>query len=147
MGGWIALLLAREMPGKVAGLVGIAAAPDFTEDEFWDGFDEDQRERLRKDGRLEMPNPYGDEPNVVTMAMIEDGRRQLVLRAPLRLPMPSRFLLGTADEEVPVALGVRLIEHVEGDDIRMTLVKGADHRFSSPACLALIEAAIGDVSG
>ena len=145
MGGWIALLLARARPGRVAALVGIAAAPDFTEDGMWAAFTPDERRRLAEDGRVEQPSDYSDEPYVITRRLIEDGRRHLVLRAPLALPFPVRLLQGTADSDVPVPVALRLLEHAEGDDIRLTLVKGADHRFSSPECLALIGAALDEV--
>ena len=144
MGGWISLLIARETPEAVAGLVTIAAAPDFTEDGFWAGFDPDQRATLERDGVVPVPSDYGA-PYPITRALIEDGRDRLVLRAPLALPMPVRFLQGTADADVSVATAVRLMEHVTGPDIRLTLVKGADHRFSSPDCLDLLERAIGEV--
>ena len=144
MGGWISLLIARETPEAVAGLVTIAAAPDFTEDGFWAGFDADQRATLERDGVVPVPSDYGA-PYPITRALIEDGRDRLVLRAPLALPMPVRFLQGTADADVSVATAVRLMEHVTGPDIRLTLVKGADHRFSSPDCLDLLERTIGEV--
>ena len=145
MGGWIALLLAREMPGKVAGLVTIAAAPDFTEDSMWAGFDADQRLVLEEVGKIALPSEYG-EPLVITKRLIEDGRTNLVLRAPLPLPFPVRMLQGTADADVDQSAALRLLGHVTGDNIRLTLVKGADHRFSDPACLDLIAAAIAEVT-
>lgn len=145
MGGWISLLVARAMPERIAGLVGIAAAPDFTEDSMWAGFTDDQRTTLASDGRVELPSDYAEEPYVITKRLIEDGRRHLVLRAPLPLPFPTRLLQGTADTEVPVEVALRLLTHADGPDIRLTLVKGADHRFSTPDCLALIEQAIGEV--
>ncbi len=146
MGGWIALLLAKRRPERVAGLVGIAAAPDFTEDGFWAGFDADRRAVLERDGRLELPSEYSDEPYVITRRLIEDGRENLILREPLSLPFPVRLLQGTADEDVAEAVPLRLMHHAEAEDLRLTFVKGADHRFSAPDCLALIEAAISEVS-
>ena len=144
MGGWQALLLARAVPGRIAAMVTIAAAPDFTEDGWWAGFSDDQKRALATAGRIELPSDYM-EPFVVTRRMIEDGRTRLVLRAPLPLPFPVRFLQGTADTAVSVATAVQLIGHAEGDDMRLTLVKGADHRFSDETCLDLIEAAVMDV--
>ncbi len=146
MGGWISLLVAREMPARVAGLVGIAAAPDFTEDSMWDGFDAGQRRDLLEKGRVELPSDYSDAPYVITRKLIEDGRRHLVLRQPLPLPFSVRFLQGTADTDVDMSVALRLLEHAEGDDIRLTLVKGADHRFSTPECLALVARMIDEVS-
>ncbi len=145
MGGWISLLLARDMPGKVAGLVTIAAAPDFTEDSMWQGFDADQRAVLDTVGKIALPSEYGA-PLVITRRLIEDGRAHLVLRDPLRLPFPVRMLQGTADADVDQGVALRLLDHVTGDNIRLTLVKGADHRFSDPACLDLIAAAIAEVT-
>ncbi|MDR5652191.1 alpha/beta hydrolase [Ruixingdingia sedimenti] len=146
MGGWIALLTARAMPERVAGLVGIAAAPDFTEDSMWAGFDTLQRRQLIEDGRVALPSDYADEPYIITRRLIGDGRRHLVLRAPLPLPFPVRLLQGTADTDVPVAVALRLLDHADSPDLRLTLVKGADHRFSTPDCLALIETAIAEAT-
>ena len=137
MGGWIALLLARSMPQRVAGLVTIAAAPDFTEQGFWAGLDPAQREILMRDGRIETPSDYSDEPYVITRHLIEDGRKRLVLNQPLPLPFPVRLLQGTADADVPVDWALRLLDHASGPDIRLVLVKDADHRFSTPECLDL----------
>lgn len=146
MGGWIALLLAREMSERVGGLVTVAAAPDFTEDGIWASLSHDERTRLDRDGFVEMPSRYSDEPYLVTRRLIEDGRRRLVLRTPLSLSCPARFLQGTDDPDVPVSVALRLLEHVDGADVRLTLVKGANHRFSEPDCLALIVHAIEEVS-
>jgi len=145
MGGWIALLLTRKIPGRLAGLVGIAAAPDFTEDSMWAGMSPAQRDRLMSEGRIEHPSDYSDDPYVITRKLIETGRRSLVLRDPLPLPFPVRLLQGTANTDVEISVALRLLDHAEGDDIRLTLVKGADHRFSTPACLAMIRAAVEDV--
>ena len=138
MGGWIALLLARAIPERMAGLVTIAAAPDFTEDGMWAGFSASERADLMETGRVEMPSDYSDEPYVITRHLIEEGRDHLVLRTPLDLPFPVRMLQGTADADVPVATATRLLDHATGPDLRLTLVKGADHRFSTPDCLKLI---------
>jgi pimeloyl-ACP methyl ester carboxylesterase len=144
MGGWIALLIARDAPETVAGLVTIAAAPDFTEDGYAASFSPEQTAALEERGHVEIPSEYGA-PYVITHALIEDGRRRLVLRAPLTLPFPVRMLQGTADADVPEVWAHRLLAHAEGDDIRLTLVKGADHRFSGPDEIALIEAAVAEV--
>lgn len=145
MGGWIALLLARAMPHRVAGLVTIAAAPDFTERGFWAGFAEDQRQTVLRDGRIELPSDYADSPYVITRRLIEDGRDHLVLNQPLRLDMPVRMLQGTADADVPMSWALDMLDHADGADIRLLLVKGADHRFSTPECLRAIEAQIDEI--
>lgn len=145
MGGWISLLVARAMPQKVVGLVGIAAAPDFTEDGFWAGFDAAQKAELEREGRVALPSDYG-EPYIITKRLIEEGRERLVLRTHLGLPFPVRLVQGTADTSVPVAWGTRLLEHIDSPDARLTLVKGADHSFSDAACLPVIVRAIEEVS-
>ena len=146
MGGWQALLLARAIPGRIAGMVTIAAAPDFTEDGYWAGFDDAQKATLERDGQIELPSDYM-EPYIITKRLIEDGRAHLVLRTPLDLPFPVRMLQGTEDTAVPVETALRLLHHATSPDMRLTLVKGADHRFSDGPCLAMIEAAILDVIG
>ncbi|WP_028716767.1 carboxylesterase [Paracoccus sp. J39] len=144
MGGWISLLLARTMPERLAGLVTVAAAPDFTERGYWAGFSPAERAALQERGRVEQPSDYG-EPYVITRRLIEDGRDHLVLDQPLPLPFPVRFLQGTADADVPMSWALDLLDHARGEDMRLTLVKGADHRFSTPDCLAQIGAAIEEV--
>lgn len=144
MGGWVALLMARAHPEKVAGLVTIAAAPDFVED-MWAKFSDAKRAEMAVTGQVARPSVYSPDPYVITRKLIEEGRDHLVLTKPLPLPFPVRFLQGTADVDVPVATALRLLDHVSGPDIRLTLVKGADHRFSSPDCLRLIEVTVEKV--
>lgn len=146
MGGWQALLFARTHPNRVAGLVTIAAAPDFTEDGYWANFSDAQKAALARDGQIELPSDYM-EPYIVTQRMIDSGRDNLVLRAPLPMPFPVRFLQGTADTAVTTDTAVALLNHAEGEDMRLLLVKDADHRFSDDRCLGLIEASIEDVIG
>jgi len=144
MGGWQALLLARARPERMAGLVTIAAAPDFTEDGYWASFTDAQKAQLEEVGQVELPSDYM-EPYIITKRMIEDGRTRLVLRAPLDLPFPVRFLQGTADTAVSVETAVRLLDHASGPDMRLQLIKDADHRFSDGPCLDLIVQALGEV--
>ncbi|QPO09875.1 MULTISPECIES: carboxylesterase [Sulfitobacter] len=145
MGGWQSLLLVRALPARIAGLVTIAAAPDFTEDGYWASFTEAQKKTLAETGQVELPSDYM-EPYIITRRMIEDGRKQLVLRDPLHLPFPTRFLQGTADTAVSVATAVRLLEHAQGPDMQLQLVKDADHRFSDDRCLELLIQAVEKVS-
>ncbi|MGC1506508.1 MAG: alpha/beta hydrolase [Sulfitobacter sp.] len=144
MGGWQALLLARALPERIAGLVTIAAAPDFTEDGYWASFTAAQKQTLEEVGHVELPSDYM-EPYIITKRMIEDGRQHLVLRKSLDLRFPVRFLQGTADTAVSVATAVRLIEHATGPDMQLRLVKDADHRFSDAPCLEMILEAIREV--
>ena len=144
IGDWHVDTLARARPERLAGLVTIAAAPDFTEDGWWAGFDADQKAQMEETGRVELPSDYM-EPYVVTKRMVEDGRAHLVLRDTLELPFAVRMLLGTADTAVSVATATRLLEHASSPDMQLLLVKDADHRFSDGPCLGLIERAIEDV--
>ncbi|MEL7461174.1 MAG: alpha/beta hydrolase [Pseudomonadota bacterium] len=141
MGGWIAALFAKANPGKVAGFVGIAAAPDFTEDGFFVQFSPKQKAALYNLGHVDLPSDYG-EPYRITRRLIEDGRNHLVLRAPLPMPFPVRLLQGTGDTDVTRETALAFFDHIDSPDSRLTFVRGADHRFSSPQCLDLITATI-----
>lgn len=145
MGGWISLLVYLAVPEKVAAFVGIAAAPDFTEDSMWEGFDSDQLQALQETGQVSLPSDYSDEPYIITKKLIEDGRNQLVLRTPLNMKIPVHLLQGTADTDVDISVALRILSHMSGEDIRLTLVKGADHRFSTEACLKLLQQTITDI--
>ncbi|WP_375691091.1 alpha/beta fold hydrolase [Pseudooceanicola sp. LIPI14-2-Ac024] len=144
MGGWISLLMTKRMPERIAGLVTIAAAPDFTEDSMWAGFDQAQRLALDMVHQVELPSDYGA-PYVITKKLIEDGRDHLVLRDPLPLPFPVRFLQGTADADVTRETALRLLDRADGPDMHLEFVKGADHRFSDDACLAIMTDRIEEV--
>ncbi|MDJ0631244.1 MAG: alpha/beta hydrolase [Rhodobacter sp.] len=145
MGGWVSLIAATRLGEKIQGIVGIAAAPDFTEDSMWAAFTPEQHAELSQTGQVALPSDYSDEPYIITRRLIEDGRDHLVLRAPLELPYPVRLLQGTADADVDMQVALRLMNHATGPDIRLTLVKDADHRFSTPRCLAQIEASVEEV--
>lgn len=149
MGGWVALLLARKRPEDVAGVVLIAPAPDFcTGAEPWPQRDQAAVEaELERTGRITMPSDYG-EPMIFTKRLIEDARaHRRVLGQPLPLPMPVRILHGTEDADVPVAVSMAILEQADCPDIALTLVKGEDHRFSSPAALERIDRAVAEVLG
>lgn len=146
MGGWISLLLGKRIPDRVAGLVGIAAAPDFTEDSMAASFTEDQLAEMDTNGFVALPSDYSDEGYRITKKLIDDGRNQLVLRDPLHLPFPVRLLHGTADEDVLMSVPLRIIEHATGPDIQLTFVQGSDHRFSNERELAMIIDAVEALS-
>jgi len=146
MGGWISLILSQRGEIDIAGLVGIAAAPDFTEDSMWAGFDDAQRKLLASEGQIALPSDYG-EPYIITKRLIDEGRNNLVLRKPLKLPYTCRFLQGTDDADVDQSVPLRILEQAQGDDIQLTLIKGADHRFSSPECLKLVERSLSEILG
>ncbi|MGQ9370935.1 alpha/beta hydrolase family protein [Azospirillum sp. ST 5-10] len=146
MGGWMMLLAARRRPQRVAGLVGIASAPDFTEDLIWGRLDAATREVILREGRWFRPSQYFGEPKPVTRALIEEGRDHLLLRGPIPFAGPVRLLHGLRDEDVPWQTSVRLAEALTTADVRLTLVKDGDHRLSRDADLALIAATVGELT-
>ncbi|MGH6932954.1 MAG: alpha/beta hydrolase [Dongiaceae bacterium] len=146
MGGWIMLLLALQRPERMAGLVGIAAAPDFTEDLIWNLFSEDAQQRLMSEGAIHMPSNHGDVVLEITREFLEEGRQQLLLREPIAIDCPARLLHGMADGDVPWRTSLRLLERLAGADASLTLVKDGDHRLSRPQDLSRIFAAVAELS-
>ncbi len=146
MGGWLALLVALARAPRLAGLIGIAAAPDFTEILMWAAMPFTARETLMREGRIMAPSPYGA-PTPITRALIEDGRRHLLLEQPIPLTCPVRLLHGQADADVPWEVSLRLAEQITGGDVVVTLVKDGDHRLSRPSDLALLGETLGGLLG
>jgi pimeloyl-ACP methyl ester carboxylesterase len=146
MGGWIMLLAALARPDRVSGLIGIAAAPDFTETLIWNRLPDVARDRLLAEGRLEEPSQYSDEPTIITRALIEEGRRHLLLSAPIGLRCPVRLLHGMADPDVPYQVSLELAARLAGDDVRVTLIKDGDHRLSRDSDLALLAQAVDELA-
>ena len=139
LGGWLMLNAALARPKRVVSLVGVAAAPDFTEDLIWAELNASQRSYMQSEGRIVLPNPYADEPVVYPYHLVEDGRNHLRLRSNLNINLPIRLLHGMQDAEVPWQTAVRIAECTVGNDVRLHLVKDAGHRFSEPKQLALLE--------
>jgi pimeloyl-ACP methyl ester carboxylesterase len=142
MGGWLALLVALARQDRVAGLIGIAAAPDFTETLMWEAMTYHERDRLQRDGVLQVPSQYGD-PTPITRALIEDGRNHLILGGPIDLACPVRLLHGQGDPDVPWELALRIAARLTTPDVEVTLVKDGDHRLSRPKDLALLRRTLG----
>lgn len=128
MGGWIALHLALRRPERVQALVGIAAAPDFTD---W-GFTDERKHKLERDGRLEEPNPYGPEPFVTTRGFWQSGQQELLLEKPIAIDCPVRLVHGENDQDVPLPVAYRLFQQLRSADVQLTIVKGGGHRLSEP---------------
>lgn len=137
MGGWLALLVALARPERVAALVGIAAAPDFTDALMWDAMTFEERATLMRDGILRIPSQYGD-PTPITRALIEDGRNHLLLGNAILLDCKVRLLHGQADPDVPWEMALRISEQLVTPDVQVILVKDGDHRLSRPSDLALL---------
>jgi pimeloyl-ACP methyl ester carboxylesterase len=135
MGGWLMLLVALALPaGRVAGLVGIAAAPDFTD---W-GYGTGQKEVLRQGGTVFEDNPYGPEPTPTHGEFWADGEANRLLGGEIGIGCPVRLLHGQADADVPWEISLRLAKALRSDDVQVVLVKDGDHRLSRPADIALI---------
>ncbi len=132
MGGWIMMLLGLRRPERIAGLIGLAAAPDFTEDLMWDVFTDEQRARMEKDRCLEIPNDYDDEPYIIVQHLIEEGRKNLLLRAEISIQSPIRLIQGMCDKDVPWNTAHRILEQVVSNDVEIQFVKDGDHRLSRP---------------
>ncbi|MEM8978855.1 MAG: alpha/beta hydrolase [Pseudomonadota bacterium] len=137
MGGWISLLIARSDHIPTAALFGIAAAPDFTQEGIWPSLDAQDRVTLARDGVVYVPSDYGD-PYPITKKLIEDGRDHLIFPKPLKLDCPVRLFQGTEDTSVSTQTATRLLDHVEAEDARLMLVRGADHSFSDAVCLDIL---------
>ncbi|MCJ8054394.1 alpha/beta hydrolase [Shinella curvata] len=148
MGGWIALRAVAELVKRkdiaIAGLVLIAPAPDFTSELIEPNLTEAERIALAERGQFEEPTPYGPDPNIYTLKLIEDGRENRVLTGVIETGCPVHILQGMADPDVPYAHAVRLMEHLSGDDVVLTMIRDGDHRLSRPQDIAkIIEAAEG----
>ncbi len=146
MGGWIMLLVALARPERVAALVGIAAAPDLTEDLMWARMTAEQRAELQAEGFIRESSRYEDGAYEITRGLIEEGRTHLLLRAPLPITVPVHLLHGMRDPDVPWQVSLRLAQRLESQDVAVTFIKDGDHRLSRPEDLARLFAAIEDLS-
>ena len=142
MGGWIALLAALARPARVAALIGIAPAPDFTEDLIWGRLSEDQKRQLLESGELATPSAYEADVIPITLRLVEEGRRHLLLRNPIALGCPVRFLHGMEDPDVPYQTSLRLLEKLTGTEAVLELIEDGDHRLSRPEDLTRLFAAV-----
>ncbi|MDD3030140.1 MAG: alpha/beta hydrolase [Alphaproteobacteria bacterium] len=138
MGGWIGLLLAKRRPERFRAFVGIAAAPDFTEDLIWGTLTSKQKDILLKQKVIYDEKAPPDKRLPFTLAMVEAGRKHLIFKEPLKAPFPVRLLQGLSDSDVPWEYAPRIANHIDGANVRVTLVKGADHSLSSPEHLELL---------
>jgi pimeloyl-ACP methyl ester carboxylesterase len=151
MGGWMALLLARELgkrarnQASLAGLVLIAPAPDFTEVLMWNGFSPDVRKEIQSNGVWNRPSQYG-EPYPITRALIEEGRNHLLLGGAIDVGCPVRILQGAQDPDVPWRHAFALTHRLPVDDVVLTMIQDGDHRLSRPQDIARILAAVAEIA-
>ena len=142
MGGWIMLLVALARPERVAGLVGIASAPDFTADLIEPALTAEQQAALADDGGFMLPSEYDEAPTPITRRLLEDGRQHLLLRAPIAIDRPVHLIHGQRDPDVPWPTSLRLAERLAAEDVTIELIKDGDHRLSRPQDLARITHAV-----
>ena len=128
MGGWVALHAALQRKERVKALLGIAAAPDFTN---W-GYTGEEKEALVRDGKLERTNPYGPDPSVTWRGFWESGQTNLLLYSPIDVTIPVRLVHGEQDQEVPMGVPIKLMADLRSSDVQLRLIKGAGHRLSEP---------------
>jgi pimeloyl-ACP methyl ester carboxylesterase len=147
MGGWLALLAARARPERVKALILIAPAADMTERLMWTGFSEEVRREMQETGRWARPSAYDPEPYVITRALIEDGRRHLIMDAPIPFAGPVRILQGGRDPDVPEAHVRALADLIEGPDSRFDLIADGDHRLSRPQDLTKLTGMADEMAG
>jgi len=138
MGGWLALLIAQALGARVAALVGIAAAPDFTR---W-GFDEADKQILKAEGRLLRPSDYGPEPMLTTLGFWRSGESLCLLDGEITIDCPVRLLQGQCDTAVPWEVALEIAQRVRSADVQVTLLKDGDHRLSRAADIALLIATV-----
>lgn len=143
MGGWIMLLAALARPERVAGLVGTAAATDFTEDGILNEMTEAQKAELASRGFIDVANPYDEAPYRITRTLLDEGKKHLLLRAEIALDCPVRLIHGIADADVPWQTSERLALKLRSRDVETLFVKNGDHRLSEPRDLARLTHVVG----
>ncbi len=150
MGGWVSLLAGRKLrdtPLAPAGMVLIAPAVDFTEELMWKRMPEDIRATIIDEGVWLRQSAYSPEPTPITRRLIEDGRNHMLFGGEIRTGCPVHILQGMKDPDVPWDQAMRLVEHLSGDPVVLTLIKDGDHRLSTPPDLARLQAAIAGMPG
>lgn len=146
MGGWIMLLAARARRDRIRAMIGIAAAPDFTRDMMERELTAAQRKALLRDGVIDLPSEYDEEPTPLSLAFIENGNRHLLLDAPIPFDGPVRLLNGLKDTDVPWQTSLAIAERLTTADVHITLVKDGDHRLSTPKDIAGMLRTVAEVS-
>ena len=146
MGGWVMLRAAHARAPRVVGLIGIAAAPDFTRRMVEEDFSDEQRAALARDGRVAISSDYDERPYVITQELIDNGNQLCVLNAPIDLACPVRLLHGLRDKAVPWQTSMRIMERLVSTDVVVTLVKDGDHRLSEPDDLERLCKTVAELS-
>lgn len=145
LGGWIMLNVALARPDRVAGCIGIAAAPDFTETLIWDQLLPEQQQKMAQEGQIALPNPYADEDVIYPYQLIVDGRTHLLLNKPLPITCPLILHQGMADHEVPWQTASQIALAAASEDVRINFVKSSGHRFSSDEEIAMLISSVDEM--
>lgn len=147
MGGWLMLLTALKRPERIAALLGIASAPDFTEELIWQQFSPRQQQQLMEEGLVDLSSEYSDTPYPITKALIEDGRNHLLLQKDtINITVPVRLIHGKKDDDVPAAVSERLHEKLASGDKKLILVHDGDHRMSTPENITLLCKTLSEIT-
>lgn len=144
LGGWISILVALEREDRIFGVVGVAPAPDFTENLIWKKLSQEDKDKLEKDGVIYQDSDYGD-PYPITIKLIEDGRNHLLLEDKIIMDCPVRFLHGMKDKDVPFNISVQLSELITSDNLCVNLVPNGEHSMSSNDNIELLCGTIEDM--
>ncbi|MCW8915211.1 MAG: alpha/beta hydrolase [Magnetovibrio sp.] len=146
MGGWVGLLTARDRPKRLKAFLGLAAAPDFTEDLMWEELTAEQRETLMDKGQVAVPNDYDpNDPYIISKLLIEDGKNHLLLREPLNIQMPVRLIQGMQDADVPWKTALKIQDALASDDVEIQFIKNGDHRLSTDGDLKRLTRTLGNL--
>jgi pimeloyl-ACP methyl ester carboxylesterase len=146
MGGWLMTLAALARPEQVCALIGIAAAPDFTEELIWAALTDSQRLSFLSQGIIQTPSQYENQGFPITLQLIEEGRSHLVLPKELPISCPVHLIHGDDDRDVPAELSQRLAKKINGSQVTLTLIKGGDHRLNTPLALGRLASLLDEVS-
>lgn len=146
MGGWLMILAALARPERIHGLIGIAAAPDFTEELIWASLTETQRLAFLSQGIIQTPSQYENQGFPITLQLVEEGRSHLVFPKPLPIQCPVHLIHGDGDRDVPWELSQRLFKNLNSSEVTLTLIRGGDHRLNTPLALGRLSSLLNEVS-
>jgi pimeloyl-ACP methyl ester carboxylesterase len=147
MGGWLMCLAALARPKRIHGLIGIASAPDFTEELIWAALTDSQRQAFLSQGIIQTPSQYERQGFPITLQLVEEGRSHLILpRKGLPITCPVHLIHGEADQDVPFQLSQRLAQNLQSPNVTLTLIKGGDHRLSTPFALGRLSSLVEELS-
>jgi pimeloyl-ACP methyl ester carboxylesterase len=146
MGGWLMILAALARPERIKGLIGMASAPDFTEELIWASLTESQRLSFVRQGVIQVPSQYENQGFPITLQLIEEGRSHLILSKELPIQCPVHLIHGNEDQDVPPELSLRLAKSINSSTITLTLIKGGDHRLNTPLALQRLSSLLNEIS-